>query len=195
MSQYFENDSELKSKLQKNEVQVLGQNFIFFTDYGVFAKKGLDFGSRLLIENLEKEDIKAPFLDVGCGVGVLGILLNRLYGITGDLIDVNLRALHLAKKNAKENGCNGLEIFESNCYQNVQQKYALILTNPPIRAGKTVVYNILMNAKEHLEKNGTLYFVIRKEQGAKSILSDIEKVYHIHIIIKKKGFFIVKCKI
>ena len=195
MSQYFENDSNLKSEIQKTKAEVLGKAFILFTDNGIFAKKGLDFGSKLLLESLEKEDLKSPFLDVGCGSGILGIAVNKIYQLTGDLLDVNLRALHLAKRNCKENDCQGLEIFESNCYQNVSRKYPLILTNPPIRAGKKVVYEILTKAKEYLELDGTLYFVIRKEQGAKSVISDMKKIYNVTIIERKKGFFIVKCKI
>lgn len=194
MSQYFENDLHLKSEIQPYKTKIFDKEFTFLTDNGVFAKKGLDFGSRLLLENLEQEDMKGPFLDVGCGVGVLGIILNQVYGLEGDMVDINLRALHLAKRNCKANHCENLNVYESNCYQNVDGKYRLILTNPPIRAGKKIVYEILEQAKEHLEKDGTLYFVIRKEQGAKSIISDMEKNYHVTIIERKKGFFIVKCK-
>ncbi len=194
MSQYFENDSKLKSKIKKTKTKVLNREFTFYTDNGVFAKKGLDFGSRLLLEEVREEDIKTPFLDVGCGVGVLGIILNNVYGVSGDLVDVNHRALHLATRNSKENECVGLSIFESNCYQNIKRKYNLILTNPPIRAGKKVVYEILEGAKDYLEQEGSLYFVVRKEQGAKTIISDMEKRYDVTILARKKGFFIVKCK-
>ena len=70
----------------------------------------------------------------------------------------------------------------------------MIVTNPPIRAGKKVVYEFLFSAKEHLQNNGSLYFVIRKEQGAKSIISDLKKVYDITILNRSKGFFIIKAK-
>lgn len=195
MGQYFENDSNLRSQLQKTTATVFGKEFVFYTDNGVFAKKGLDFGSRLLLESLENEDIKSPFLDVGCGVGVFGIVLSQIFGATGDMVDVNLRALHLAKRNCKENACDGIEVYESNCYQNVDKKYQTIITNPPIRAGKKIVYEILEKARNHLESDGILYFVVRKEQGAKSIISDMEKLYDVSILARKKGFFIVKCKI
>ncbi len=194
MSQYFENDSKLKSEIQERDVFVLEKKFLFYTDHGVFSKKGVDYGSRLLLESLLKEDIKAPFLDVGCGVGILGIVLNKVYGVDGDLIDVNRRAIHLTKRNIKANNCVNLDVFESNCYSNITKKYHLIITNPPIRAGKKIVYTILEEAKEHLFPDGVLYFVVRKEQGAKSILSDMIKKYDVTIIERKKGFFIVKCK-
>ena len=68
-----------------------------------------------------------------------------------------------------------------------------IITNPPIRAGKKVVYDIVMNAKEYLCDSGSLFLVIRKEQGAKSLIFDLEKIYNVNILQKKKGFFILKC--
>ena len=109
------------------------------------------------------------------------------------MVDVNLRAMHLAKRNIKENDCTNINVFESSCYSNVTDKYNTIITNPPIRAGKKIVYEILMNAKEYLLENGNLFLVIRKEQGAKSIISDLEKEYNVEILEKSKGFFIVKC--
>ena len=50
-----------------------------------------------------------------------------------------------------------------------------------------------MNAKEHLEQDGKLFLVIRKEQGAKSLISDMEKIYNVEVLERKKGFFIIKC--
>jgi 16S rRNA (guanine1207-N2)-methyltransferase len=110
------------------------------------------------------------------------------------MVDVNLRAMHLAEINAKENRCTGVSIFESNCYSNINSKYSCIVTNPPIRAGKKVVYDIVMNAKDHLEVDGKLFVVIRKEQGAKSLIKDLqENGYKVDILEKKSGFFILKC--
>ena len=103
--------------------------------------------------------------------------------------------MHLARRNAKENDCSNINIFESNCYQNITSKYNTIITNPPIRAGKKIVYEILMSAKKYLEQDGNLFLVIRKEQGAKSIISDLEKEYNVEILEKKKGFFVLKCTI
>ena len=109
------------------------------------------------------------------------------------MCDVNLRALHLSKINIKENNCLDINAFESNCYENVVSKYSSIVTNPPIRAGKKIVYDIVMNAKNYLEKDGKLFLVIRKEQGAKSLIVDLKKIYNVEIVAKKKGFFILKC--
>ncbi len=195
MSHYFENDQNLPSNLKKTTTTLFNQNFIFYTDNGVFAKHGLDYGSRLLLESLPYEELEGPILDVGCGYGVLGIIINKKTNLAIDMIDINKRALHLSKRNVKENKCSNINIFESNCYENINKKYNTIITNPPIRAGKKVVYEILLNARNYLTNNGVLYLVIRKEQGALSTISDLKKYYNVSIINKSKGFFIISAKI
>lgn len=192
MGQYFDND-QLPSKMIRNNCFVLGKKFIFNTDNGVFSKDGLDFGSRLLLESIPLEEVGGKVLDMGCGYGVFGIVINKLTSCYVDMVDVNLRAIHLAKINIKENHCSNINVFESNVYQKVDSKYTSIVTNPPIRAGKKVVYDIVMNAKNYLEDNGRLFLVIRKEQGAKSLIRDLEDIYYVKILEKKKGFYILEC--
>lgn len=194
MGQYFTNEN-LPSNVKSTFCVVKGHKFTFLTDNGVFSKDGLDFGSRLLLESIPLDEVGAKVLDMGCGYGTIGIIINKLTDHVVDMVDVNLRAMHLARRNAKENGCNNINIFESNCYQNITSKYNTIITNPPIRAGKKIVYEILMSAKKYLEQDGNLFLVIRKEQGAKSIISDLEKEYNVEILEKKKGFFVLKCTI
>lgn len=192
MGQYFDNEN-LPSKITKTEAFVLGKKFIFNTDNGVFSKDGLDFGSRLLLETIPLEEVGGKVLDMGCGYGVFGIVLNKLLSCDVDMVDVNLRAIHLAKMNVDANKCNNINVFESYTYKNINSKYSCIVTNPPIRAGKVVVYDIVMNAKNYLEDGGCLFLVIRKEQGAKSLIVDLKKQYTVDILEKKKGFFILKC--
>ena len=193
MGQYFDNE-KLPSKMVKTNAVILGKRFTFFTDNGVFSKDGLDFGSRLLLETIPLEEVGGKVLDMGCGYGVFGITLNKILSCSVDMVDVNLRALHLSEINAKENKCSNVRIFESFTYSNVDSKYTTIVTNPPIRAGKKVVYDIVMNAKNYLEVNGKLFLVIRKEQGAKSLIKDMQdNGYKVEILEKKCGFFILKC--
>lgn len=194
MGQYFTNE-KLPSNVRKTECFVLGKKFTFLTDNGVFSKDGLDFGSRLLLESIPLEAVGGKILDMGCGYGVFGIVLGKVTKAHVDMVDVNLRALHLTERNAKENGVDNINVFESNTYQNISSKYSSIVTNPPIRAGKKVVYDIVMNAKDYLEENGKLFLVIRKEQGAKSLIVDLKTVYTVKVLEKKKGFFILECSI
>jgi len=192
MGQYFDNQ-KLPSKIVRTECFVLRKKFIFCTDNGVFSKNGLDFGSRLLLETIPLEEVGGKVLDMGCGYGVFGIVLNKITSCSVDMVDINLRAIHLSEINIKENNCKNVQVFESNAYEKINSKYSCIVTNPPIRAGKQVVYNIVMNAKNYLEKGGNLFLVIRKEQGAKSLIIDLKKQYNVFVLAKKKGYYIIQC--
>ncbi len=195
MAQYFDN-VDLKSEIRKFSTSVLGKDFSFFTDNGVFCKEHLDFGTRLLLENIPWEEVKGKILDVGCGYGPIGIIASKITGQAQavTMCDVNKRALHLAERNISENQTEGI-VLESNCYENIFDTFDTIITNPPIRAGKKVVYEILLGAKKHLTSLGTLFLVIHKDQGAKSVLKELEKEYHVEVLKKNKGFFVIKCKI
>lgn len=192
MGHYFTNE-KLSSNVKKTNCVIENHSFTFLTDNGVFSKEGLDFGSRLLLESIPLVEVGAKVLDMGCGYGVFGIVLNKLTNACIDMVDVNLRAIHLAKRNLLLNGCSNISVFESNCYSNITNKYNTIITNPPIRAGKKIVYDMLMNAKGYLEPGGNLFLVIRKEQGAKSLISDLREVYNVEVLERKKGFFVLKC--
>ena len=102
MGQYFTN-KKLKSNIKKINCVIRGKRFEFYTDNGVFSKDGLDFGSRLLLDFIPLEEVGGKVLDLGCGYGVIGIVLNKLTGANVDMVDVNLRALHLTEMNMKEN--------------------------------------------------------------------------------------------
>ena len=192
MGQYFNNEN-LPSNITKIDCFIRGKKFTFSSDNGVFSKNGVDFGSRLLLDFIPLEEVGGKILDLGCGYGVIGIALNKLTGANVDMVDVNLRALHLTEMNVSANKCQNINVFESNVYEKINTKYTSIVTNPPIRAGKKVVYDMLFNAKDYLTDDGNLYFVIRKQQGAKSMISDLEKEYDLEILEKKKGYYIIKC--
>lgn len=191
MNHYFTNE-HVKSNLQKIKVQVLDRSFSFYTDFGVFSKNGLDFGSRILLETLIPLNLSGDILDLGCGYGPIGIILSKFNDVSCDFVDVNLRAIHLAKMNMKENQVSG-NVFESDGYSSVIKKYNSIITNPPIHAGKAVVYSFIFGAKDYLVDGGNLFFVINKDHGAKSLIGDLEKVAKITILEKRKGFFIIQC--
>ena len=137
-------------------------------------------------------DISGKCLDVGCGYGTLVIILSSFFNLDVDMIDVNKRAVHLAVMNLKENDVSA-RAFYSNVYENVDKKYDIIVTNPPIRAGKDIVYKILFGARDYLVLGGALYFVINKDQGAKSVIKDLSAVASVTVLKKNKGFFVIKC--
>ncbi len=191
MNQYFENNKNLKSDINKINAKVKDTSFVFYTDNGVFNKKGLDYGTRLLLENIDLKN-KNSFLDVGCGCGPIGIYISKKTNMKVDMIDINDRALHLCKMSIKENNLSNINVFKSDVYENVNDKYDMIITNPPIHAGKMKVYDIIEEAKEHLTKNGELWIVIRKDQGAKSLIKDFSEIYDFEIVTKDKGFYIIR---
>ena len=195
MEHYFTNNENLKSELITIVYKCDDDEFTFFSDNGVFSKKKIDFGSNLLIKTIinkvNKKNI--DILDVGCGYGLIGISLAKKLSSHVLMSDINKRALHLTKKNIVTNKVDG-EVIESNAYENITSTYDLIVTNPPIRAGKKQVYNILDNASNHLNDNGELWFVIRKEQGAKSTIEHLKERYQVNIMEKSKGFYIIMAK-
>lgn len=193
MSHYFMNDDSVKSNEKVTKAMIQGQLFTFWTDYNVFSKNGLDFGTRTLLESIDIKSLKGKILDFGCGYGPIGIFLAK-NNLQVDMVDVNLRALHLAEKNAEINRVN-VSIFESDIYSNITEKYDAIITNPPIRVGKKILYEILIGAKEYLKEEGTLIFVIHKDQGAKSVIKDMSEFYQVTVLEKNKGFYVIACKL
>ena len=193
MAHYFENDENLKSKEQQILVNICDIPFQFMTDYGVFSKKGLDFGTRSLLETIDVSKIQGKVLDFGCGYGPIGIYIAKTTNSEVHMIDINRRVLGLARKNVSLNHVN-VNIYESNIYENVKEKFDFIISNPPIRVGKEILYKILFQAKDYLNTNGELWIVINKDQGAKSVAKDLEKESFVDIVNKKKGFYIIKCK-
>ena len=191
MSYYFDNDTNVESKEVTTKAEIGNTLFTFITDNNVFSKRGLDFGTRTLLENVG--NINGDVLDFGCGYGPIGIYLKKKFNVNVDMIDINKRALNLAKKNAKLNSVD-VNVFESNIYESVTKKYDYIITNPPIRVGKKILYEILIKAKDYLKQNGHLIFVINKDQGAKSAFKDMQNLYNVNIIVKNKGFFVIDCQ-
>ena len=193
MSYYFDKNTDVESKEITTRAEIGGKLYTFKTDNNVFSKKGLDFGTRTLLENIDVIYISGEVLDFGCGYGPIGIYIKSNTSANVDMIDVNERALNLSRSNAKINKVD-VNIFESDIYSNINKKYDYIITNPPIRVGKKILYQILIEANEYLNNNGHLIFVINKDQGAKSTMKDMEKYYSVKLINKNKGFYVIDCQ-
>ena len=195
MDHYFTNNQNLKSEIKKIYYSYNEYDFTFFSDNGVFSKEHIDYGSKLLVETfLKNYSTKGSILDVGCGYGFIGATVAKVMNVNVTMVDVNKRALHLTKMNLDANKIN-CQIIESNAYENVNDKYDVIITNPPVRAGKKVLLDILIGAKDYLNEQGELWYVLRKDQGAKSMEKVLKDYYKITTIEKSKGFYVFCCKI
>jgi len=194
---YFSNTPSASSNEETFSFELRGQTFRFTSDRGVFSKKEVDFGSRVLIDSFEVNNVKGPILDIGCGYGPIGLTIAKLRPDEQvHMVDVNERALALSEKNAKANGINNVQIYQSSCYSNVEiNHFSTILTNPPIRAGKKIVHEILEGAYNHLVEQGELWVVIQKKQGAPSALAKLESLFEeVEVVEKKKGYYIIRAK-
>lgn len=191
MKHYFTDNTDLKSEQSQFIFRFHKYDLLFTSDNGVFSKSMIDYGSRVLLDNIEITNEKA-LLDVGCGYGTFGICLNKVYShLNVDMVDVNDRALELAKLNAKNNNIHA-NIYKSFIYENVQGSYDVIVTNPPVRAGKEVVTTILQESIEHLNENGSLWVILQKKQGAPSAKKKMEEVFgNCEIVKRDKGYYLL----
>ncbi|ALV22286.1 MULTISPECIES: class I SAM-dependent methyltransferase [Carnobacterium] len=193
---YFTNKPSAASEHSAWTYELRGQTFKFVTDLGVFSKKTVDFGSRLLVETLDLTSlVEGDILDVGCGYGPIGLAFAKEASErTVEMVDVNERALGLAKQNASNNRIGNVSIHISDIYEQVAQKeFAAVVSNPPIRAGKSVVHGILTGAYDYLKKDGILMIVIQKKQGAPSAKAKMEETFgNAEVISKDKGYWIIQ---
>lgn len=174
------------------ETELRGFRFGFTSDAGVFSRDGIDYGSRVLIRMMDIPS-EADMLDVGCGYGPIGLTAAKLApqgSVT--LVDVNERAVELAKANAAANGICNAEFLVSDLFAAVEnRKFDVILSNPPIRAGKVVVHRLLTEAHSYLKPGGSLWIVIQNKQGAPSAKARLEEVFGeqaVHLEGMDKGY-------
>ena len=190
---YFAENPDAEHDIHELNVQLLGQNMTFLTDAGVFSKKMIDYGSQTLLKCLDFHK-QESVLDVGCGYGTLGLTLVKAKEVKATLVDINRRALDLARQNADRNQVLAT-IFQSNIYQNVEGRFHHIISNPPIRAGKQIVHEVIAGSHAHLLDGGDLTIVIQKKQGAPSAKAKMEEVFgNCEILKKDKGYYILRSR-
>ncbi|KHE66906.1 class I SAM-dependent methyltransferase [Halobacillus sp. BBL2006] len=194
---YYSKKTTAESDEKSWSFTLRGHSLDFTTDHAVFSKREVDFGSRLLIDSFQEPEVNGDLLDLGCGYGPIGITLAKDFPDRHVwMVDVNERALSLAGKNAKQNAVTNVTIQESDRLQGLQdRKFASILTNPPIRAGKKVVHQMFEEAQQSLLNQGELWVVIQKKQGAPSAKQKIEDLFgNVDDVVKQKGYYIFKAK-
>lgn len=178
MDHYFSPRPAVASRPREVRAQLRGRRWTFLTDRGVFARGGIDPGSRLLIETMRifpSDEV----LDLGCGYGPLGLAAAALASQGRVvLVDVNERAVALARENAVRNGLSNVEVLQGDgCAPVADRQFDVVVTNPPVRAGRATVRRLVQEVWEHLRPGGRLCFVARTAQGARTLARDVEAVF------------------
>ena len=188
---YYTADPGSAHDERRFECEILGRRLIFTTDAGVFSRDGLDRGTEVLLESLPP--LRGRVLDLGCGWGAVGVALAAAWPeLEVVMTDVNRRAAALARRNLAENGVRAT-VLQGDGFASVEGSFDAIITNPPIRAGKAVIYGLFAQARERLKPGGALYVVIRKQQGAASALKYLKEVYaQAETVDRGSGFHVLK---
>ena len=197
MNHYFNSNENLNHKPRQTEYIHKSTRFEFVTDIGVFAKNGVDQATNILLCSLP--ELSGKVLDLGCGYGCAGIVAAKACGRGIDLTmsDVNGRALELAEANAKKNGVEA-RIIKSDGFENIAGKFCAIITNPPIHAGKAVIWKMYAEAHGHLEPGGSFFAVVQKKHGAPSHQKKLAEIFgeqNCRALHSKKGYYVFECRV
>ena len=190
---YTENPNSAHDE-RRIALRALGNDLTFVTDAGVFSRDGLDRGTEVLLEALPP--LEGRVLDLGCGWGAVGVALGKRYpALDIVMTDINSRAVELARRNLAENGVTAA-VLQGDGFDAVEGRFDAIVTNPPIRAGKAVIYGLFARARDYLEPDGALYVVIRKQQGAPSALKYLKEIYsRAETVDRASGFHVLRAQL
>ncbi|HEY3364618.1 MAG TPA: class I SAM-dependent methyltransferase [Symbiobacteriaceae bacterium] len=191
---YYTARPEAQHDLATFTATLRGQEFRFVTDAAVFSRDRIDFGSALLIEAMQVEP-EDTVLDLGCGYGPIGV--SAAYLAPGGrvyMVDVNERAAGLARRNLAENGLQNAEVRVGDGVEPVRDlMFDKVVTNPPFRAGKAVVYGLIDGAHAVLKPGGALFVVIQTKQGAPSMKKQLAQVFgNVEDIAREAGYHVFK---
>ncbi|MBQ2657755.1 MAG: class I SAM-dependent methyltransferase [Erysipelotrichaceae bacterium] len=193
MNHYYTDNKDLSSDRKEFTYYFDNEVFRFTTDNGVFSKDNVDYGSYILIRTVYKKDLGESLLDLGSGYGPIGIILKRFHPqLQVEMAEVNSRAVELSVLNNRNNHTEDIKVHLCEDILTLDHKFDTIVLNPPIRAGKKVIYELYEKAKEILNEGGHLYIVIRKAQGAMSSIKKLETVFeNVEVIEKDKGYLVI----
>lgn len=190
---YFLNTEHSKEDYFSFTDYFLGETFTFNSCADIFSKDNFDYGTTTLLKTVfNNVTLNGTVLDVGCGYGIIGILIKKYYpNLQVKMLDINKNAVMLSRENAKKIGVE-VDVFDSNLYDNVNFKVNHIVTNPPIKAGKQNLFNVVVGAMDVLEPNGTITLVIKKKHGMESLKNKMQEVFgNVKILNRDKGYYIL----
>lgn len=171
-------------------------DFVFESCDDVFSKNQIDYGTYVLLKTIQKKvQIAGNVLDIGCGYGPIGIVLAKLFPNANFVLsDVNKTAVELSSINIKRNAIKNIKnIIHSNAYENIFDTFDFVVSNPPIKVGKKILYDILLGSYQKLNQNGKLVFVIKKKFGEASLKKELEKHFSkVEILARDSGYYILQ---
>jgi 16S rRNA G1207 methylase RsmC len=189
MAHYYDKTPKDKMRLATIQTTLRGVPISLLSASGLFSVQHIDPATRLLIENAEMSS-GANVLDLGCGYGVVGIMMKTCFpDATVTMVDINQRAVAISKKNAKRLELD-VEVLQSNICEELQgRKFDVVLTNPPYAAGRDICFGFIEGAHMHLRKKGTLQLVARHTKGGKVLSQKMQEVFgNMEEVAKKGGF-------
>ena len=195
MQHYFINKQHDETDFFEFQDSVLNYKLCFRSCDSIFSKNKIDDGTRALLEAIDKKvELTGHGLDIGCGLGVIAITLIKRFGVTMDMIDINETAVKLSNENLiKNNVQKNAKAFVSNGFENVKETYDFIITNPPIKTGKKLLFQLIIDAHAHMKKDSPIVLVIRKDHGMESLKKHMQSVFeNCEIIDRNKGYYILK---
>ena len=195
MQHYFIDKPHTEADYFEFNDSVLGLDLCFRSCDSIFSKNKIDDGTRALLEAVYKKcELKGNGLDLGCGLGVIAIALIKKFNLKFDMVDINNTAVKLSKENLMKNNVQkSANVFYSDGFSEVKEMYDYIITNPPIKTGKKLLFELMQGAYEHLNENGQLLLVIRKDHGMESLKKHITSIFgNCEIIDRNKGFYILR---
>ena len=198
MEHYFIEKEHKNSDFFEFTWLFLNCSYTFKSCDDVFSKDNVDFGTYVLLKTISKKLIlSGDVLDIGCGYGVVGIVLSKLFPqIKITQSDVNKTALNLTRQNININNAkNIVSVLNSNAYENIENTFDFIISNPPIKAGKKVLLDILIGAYEKLNVSGSLVFVIKKKFGEDSIKKKLSEIFSsVEVLERDSGYYVLLAK-
>lgn len=190
MEHYYSEEPTSELKIKKISQNIRRTEFEFYTSSGIFSKDKIDKGTLTLAESMIAGK-NSKILDVGCGIGVIGIVAAKLFGANVVMTDINKRAVMLSKKNIELNNLKA-EIYQGNLYEKIKDNdFDVVVSNPPQTAGKEICFQLIEESKDHLKQNGSLQIVARHNKGGKTLSKKMGEVFgNVEVIAKKSGYWV-----